>query len=169
MDELKPIEKLARLCAAVQGGYPVPRDIADWVLQGVADFEAGKQRTLCRALGLRAVGQHSIARQAIAARQYTWLRHAYDHSAGLMFESPLRGRNQTVSANARCIYIVAAMRKIDHTLPQLPNANGVDWREGLYKAVAAAIELEDQGGVRLPRTARRIKSLILRNFSWTPM
>ncbi|HSH28348.1 MAG TPA: hypothetical protein VK971_00450 [Thiohalobacter sp.] len=57
-----PHHMLARWRAALEAGLPPPRDVSDWLLEGLGRFEAAEGRLpLCRFLRLRGPGVRSLA------------------------------------------------------------------------------------------------------------
>ncbi len=153
MGSITPIEQLARLCAAAQGNYPMPLEVAAWLLAGVADFKSGRTSTLCRALGLRAPGQRSIKTLRANQRRDALLLRAFEHSRGADFHA---------TDWARCVYLVSAMHKLDRIKGRAPQTEA-EWEKGMYQALAEIRSSAAAGGPALPRSARQIYALVKRS------
>jgi len=153
VDAIKPIEQLSRLRAALQGNYPVPPEVAAWLLDALADFEGGKQRTLCRSLGLRASGQRSIKSLQAYQQRDVLLLLAFEHSLGAdPLAAPWR----------RCNYLVSAIHKLDRAASRVPQAVA-EWEKDMYRALAEIRSSAAAGGPALPRSARQIYAIVKRS------
>lgn len=145
MDAVAPTEQLARLRAALQGAYAVPPDVARWMLDALADFERGGQRTLCGALGLRARGHRSLKTTRQYNQRNELLARAFSQTDGAGGSSNW----------ARCVYLAVAVRRLNRAGGHTPSS-AASWEEGLFKTLTQM----QSAGVPAPGSARRIYGLL---------
>lgn len=78
------LNDLSRLETALEAGVVIPSDLASELKKAIYEFKTGQSKTLCEALGLRAVGQSSIAtRQKQNQRNRMFIEIAAHYSGDL--------------------------------------------------------------------------------------
>lgn len=141
-----PRALLERLRVALQGGLPVPLDVAEWVLRGIDAFErnAGR-RSLCSCLKLRAPGRVSIQTAKRREARDAALADAY---RGILLLSD--GRQPAIQLAERIERFERRRSALAGVLEHPPG----NW-DRIDKALFRAFRV----GVKVPRTPQHLEAL----------